>query len=204
VTIESTGDVVLRPVRHGHRRRSVPGLPAGCGKRRRSTTTRPTTSTPSAGSTTWSAACSTTGPSSPGGRHHRAHTGQHRDAFGGAHLRGPARAHHPPPPDVPGVLGPTGWPPSNRRSGSSVPTASTRWSGRAGSTSSPSGGTDAHAGHRDAARHPRAGQEAVRDRVDANLRTRPANPWRCRGLRPHRHVRRVHRLAGRPPLGTTS
>ena len=37
------------------------------------------------------------------GRHPRADQGEHRDAARRAHLRGPADAHHPPQPAVPGV-----------------------------------------------------------------------------------------------------
>ncbi len=49
---------------------------------------------------------------------------------------------------------------------------------------------------------PEQDQEAVRDKVDANLRTEAGQPMEVsENFVAHRHVRRLHRLAGRPPLG---
>ena len=51
-------------------------------------------------------------------------TGRNRDATGSADLRGSAGAHHAPQNAVTGVLTPSGWPRSSRRSVSSAPAVS--------------------------------------------------------------------------------
>ena len=49
---------------------------------------------------------------------------------------------------------------------------------------------------------PEADQEAIRDQTDANLRTKAGEPMEvdAEELRQRRAVRRLHRLAGRPPV----
>ena len=90
-------------------------------------------------------------------RHHRAHQGQHRDALGRAHLRGPARAHHPPATDVAGLHAQPGG--GARAPDPRVLRPQPRPAGRRRRVRlhRRPRGADAHAGHRHAARHPRAG-----------------------------------------------
>ena len=110
-------------------------------------------------------------------RHPRHHPGRGGAAAGRDAVRGPAAAHDAPRADVPGLHAPAhGRPrgPGPRRS-ACVPRPARRLDRlrhrrRAGQR-------DAHAGHRHAARHPRADQVAVRNKTDATLRTGRAGPW---------------------------
>ena len=75
---------------------------------------------------------------------------------------------------------------------------------RTTSTSSPNWRPDADAGDQHAPRHSRDDQEAVRDHVDANLRTQRGADAGLGELRDRCHVRRLRRLAGRSIPPTTS
>ena len=135
-------------------------------------------------------------------RHPRDHPVGHGAAARRGDVRGPAEAHDAPRPHVPGVHARADERARGRRCASSVAAASTRSSGserfdfvaelgeacRCGSSACSSGS-------------PKPTRSTVREKSDAILRTEAGQPMRSsRTPSPTATVRRVRRLARRPPV----
>ena len=177
MTTTSASDVLLRPVRRRDRRRPVPDVPPppGGGAALLQRAARLLRAEPLRGRRA--------GGRRPRhvhlrpGRDPRAHQGRHRDAARRRHLRGPADPHHPPQPAVAGVHARRRWPRSSRRSASCCAESLDPLVG--------AGGFDfvADLGAQMPMRVigmllgvPEEDQQAIRDRVDRNLRTEAGQP----------------------------
>ena len=123
------------------------------------------------------------------------------------HLRGPSRPRPPPPPAVARVHAHARSTTSSPRSAEFCARSLDPLVGRGGSTSSPTSAPRCPCAPSACCwASPRQDQEAIRDRIDEGLRldrgrhARPRHRLR-RGHQCRQRLRRVHRLAGHPPVG---